>query len=324
VTTPTSATPPGSGSPLISLLATGGTIASRAGAIGTVPAVSGRDLAARALGAPAVPLRVREIAAKDSAAFNPGDQDGVRHAIETELADPAVGGIVVLHGTDTLEETAMLVDLGHTDLRPIVFTGAQLPDDHADADGPGNLRLAITTAADPAARGLGTLLAFAGSVMPVRGIIKSNTSDRSAFAGPPRPLPRIAVPPADIASQRVDIVALYPGADPGVLDWHVAQGARAIVLQANGSGNTHPRIVDAVRRLVTAGIVVVVSSRVPFGSVTAVYGGGGGAVDLVAAGAIISSWLRPPQARIAVMALLAADAHADDIADFFRRSIPEP
>jgi L-asparaginase len=309
--------------PTIALLATGGTIAAHTGPDGARPMVRGSDLVEQSVGAPRVSVRVRDLAAVDSAAFTPADQDAVRRAIADELADPAVTGVVVLHGTDTLEETAMLVDLGHTDPRPVVFTGAQRSNDHPDADGPANLGLAIATAADPAVRGRGTLLAFAGSVMPVRGVIKADTAAPTAFVGPPQPLARIHVAPADIASLRADIVALHPGADPTVLDWYVAQGTRAIVLQANGSGNAHPNVVGAVGRATAAGVVVVVSTRVPFGPVAAVYGGGGGAVDLVAAGAIISPWLRPPQARIAGQALLAAGAGPAEIADFFRRSVPE-
>ncbi|WP_018179672.1 asparaginase domain-containing protein [Jongsikchunia kroppenstedtii] len=312
------------GVPTIVLLATGGTIAARSGAAGAQPVVSGGDLAGQAAGAPDVPIRVRDLAAADSAALTPADQDAVRRAVADALVDPAVGGVVILHGTDTLEETAMLIDLSHTDPRPVVITGAQRSNDHPDADGPANLGLAIATAADPAARGRGVLLAFAGSVMPVRGIIKADTTAAAAFTGPLRPLARIPVAPADIAAHRVDIIALHPGADSAMLDWHATQGARAIVLQANGSGNTHPYIVGAVGRLTADGVVVVVSTRVPFGPVEAVYGGGGGAVDLVAAGAIISTWLRPPQARIALMALLAAGADTAAIADFFRRTVPEP
>lgn len=309
--------------PLISVLTTGGTIASRSGQAGAVPELSGHQLVggiiADTVGAT---VRVRDILSKDSAALTPSDQDVIRRAVADDLADPAVSGIVVLHGTDTLEETSMLVDLDHDDRRPVVFTGAQFADDHPDSDGPANIGSAIAVAADPAAQGRGTLLAFSGAVVPVRGIIKADTIARSGFVAPPATLARPMVPSHDIAGVRVDIVALYPGVDPAVLAWSAAAGAHGIVLQANGSGNTHPDVVTAVTELVRDGVVVVVSTRVPFGPVIPTYGGGGGAVDLVTAGAVVSPWLRPPQARMALMAALAAGWDASAIADFFSRSVP--
>jgi L-asparaginase len=110
---------------------------------------------------------------------------------------------------------------------------------------------------------------------------------------------------------------LYPGIDPAILDWSADAGASGLVLAATGSGNTHPRVVDAVAGVIDRGLVVVVCSRVPMGEVVATYGGGGGAVDLVDRGAVISPWLRAPQARIALQALLAGGAEHADVAAFF-------
>ena len=107
-------------------------------------------------------------------------------------------------------------------------------------------------------------------------------------------------------SARVDTIALYPGVSPGTIAAAVAQNAAGIVLSATGSGNTHPDITAQVSLAVQQGVTVVVSTRVPYGEVAARYGGGGGAVDLVAAGALVSAWLRAPQARMALIALLTA------------------
>jgi L-asparaginase len=301
---------------LVSILTTGGTIASRRFADGTRPDVGAAELTAGA-GAAGVELRVREVLQVDSGALLPRDQDAIRSAVASELTDSAVSGVVVTHGTDTMEETAMLLDLMHHDRRAVVMTGAMRPADSPDADGPANLEAAIAAAADPATRGRGVLIAMGGEVVPARGACKSDTSAAMPFRPVHPDLPRRLVPPAPIAGVRVDLVALYPGVDARIIDWVADAGAAAIVLSASGSGNTHPDVVAAVARVVDRGLIVVVCSRVPTGEVVPVYGGGGGAIDLIKRGAIISSWLRASQARIAVQAILAGGGGREEIAEFF-------
>lgn len=300
--------------PEVIVLATGGTIASRHDDTGAaVPADAGADLVDSAGGVPGVRVTVRDVTAVDSSALTLDQLDLIRVAVADALTSPDVAGVVVTHGTDTMEETSLLVDLTHADPRPVVFTGAQHPADSPVADGPSNLAEAIAAAADPAHRGLGVLLSFAGEVQTVRGLAKVSTIAPQPFTGgtpvaelrgtAPHRLLTKHVPIADV---RVDIVASYPGADGALLDAAVAAGADGIVLAGTGSGNTTVALADAVRRALDAGVVVVVSTRIASGTVDAAYGGGGGAADLVAAGALLSRRLRPGQARIVLLALLAA------------------
>lgn len=300
----------------VSILTTGGTIASRRFADGTRPDVHGADLAAGA-GSRESALRVREVLHVDSSALLPADQDAIRAAVAEELADPTISGVVVTHGTDTMEETAMLLDLMHTDPRPVIMTGAIRPADSPDADGPANLSDAIAAAADPQLRGRGVLIAMGGELVPARGASKFDSSLTAPFSAVPPGLARPILPVAAIAGTRVDLLALYPGVDPALLDWSADAGAAGLVLGATGSGNTHPDVVDAVARMIDRGVVVVVCSRVPRGQLVASYGGGGGAVDLVTQGAIMSAWLRAPQARITLQALLAGGAGRAGVAAFF-------
>lgn len=293
----------------VSVITTGGTIASRVGVDGTSRAGKPSaeflaDIGARA----GVDVRVVDLMSVDSAAMTSADMDRIRRGVEGELRDPTIVGVVVLHGTDTLEETALLVDLMHADPRPVVFTGAQRTADHARPDGPANIEAALRVAANSRFRDHGVLVAFGPRLMHARGVRKTHTVDLDAYDGVrvTTPLPRTVMPRTDIAGVRVDVVALYAGVDEVVVDALREHGTNGIVLQALGAGNTNARIVDAVRRCTEADIPVVLSTRVPDGGVVTTYGGGGGGADLVRAGALSAGTLGPAQARIVLAAALAS------------------
>ena len=311
--------------PRIALITTGGTVAARQSADGAVPVLTASELLADAPTPDALTPLIEsvDLMSVDSSAITVTQQAQVVRAVKAALDDGDVTGVVVTHGTDTMEETAFLADLVSDDPRPVVFTGAQYPADSPDADGPANIAAAIEVAADPASRGRGVVLALGGRVLPVRGAFKVSTTATEAFDTVHDALPRPLVgDPMPERLARVDTYALYPGVAAGIIAAAVAQRASGIVLAATGSGNTHPDITAEVVAARRAGVAVVVTTRVPYGPVVATYGGGGGAVDLERAGAVVSRWLRAPQARMALIALLSTGHDADDVADFFRRSEP--
>ncbi len=325
--------------PHVVLLATGGTISSREseGGGAAVASDTGEQVFA-SMGVPAAhPVRVVDVFRKGSYLLTVDDMIAICTRIRQVLVDPQVLGVVVTHGTDTMEETAYLVDLTHDDPRPVVFTGAQNAADAESPDGPGNLSRAIAVAGSPQTRGRGVLLAFAGTIFPAAGVRKSHTTRLDAFANPDfgtagsvsdsgevtmhgarRGLDPLPLPGEDAGSPRVDLIAAYPGADSTLLLASRQAGAAGIVLQGTGTGNANRVLCRDVADATAAGVVVVTSTRVEAGAVVARYGDGGGE-DLRAAGAIPSGLLRPSQSLVLLSLLLRLGTPADRIADAFAR-----
>jgi L-asparaginase len=304
------------------LLSTGGTIASRYNAQTgrSEVAASGEDLV-KAI--PAIKtiadVQVETVIHVLSFRMTPEDVLTLVAAIRGHLAAPEVDGIVVTHGTDTMEETSFLVDLLVESPKPVVFTGAQLSGDMPGADGPRNLINALRVAAADAAYGYGTMVAFADGIYAARDAVKLHTSrleafgskrgaplgeltrDEIVFYAPPRP--RVTYTTQTLITA-VSLVRLVMGVDAQYLQFCLDRGAKALVLQAFGIGNATPEIVDIVRAAIDRGIPVVVTSRCAFGRVTPVYGSGGGQ-DLADAGALFAGDLSGEKARLALMVLLS-------------------
>jgi L-asparaginase len=240
--------------------------------------------------------------------------------VSDTLARPDVAGVIVSHGTDTLEETAYWLDLTVRSDKPIVPIGAQRNASEPDFDGPHNLLNAVRIAVDPQARGKGALLAMNSQINAARDVTKTHTSsvetfksgdygflgevdfDRITFARAPLRRQYIAIKTDKMPD--VEVVAMYGGADGRLLRSAVDNGAKGIVVQALGWGNMNIPMFNAVKYALSKKVPVVIASRVPNGRVLPNYGFEGGGKTLVDAGAVMADDLSPQKARILLMLLL--------------------
>ncbi|MGI8754184.1 MAG: asparaginase [Acidimicrobiales bacterium] len=317
--------------PVTVIIATGGTIASRPGDAGVVSSLSGEELASAVPGlADEGPIEVQDLMNVNAFRIQALEILEIARAARSAAARPDVGGVVVTHGTDTMEESAYLTDLLFGGDEPIVFTGAQRHARSPGADGPANLLGAVRLARAPAARGLGAVIAFEGRVDAARAATKVHTYALRAFGAPQggplgelgpegefrlryRPVRPANLVGADAIESKVALVKLAAGIDGSFVDAAVERGYRAIVIEGFGLGNANDAVLASVTGAVEAGVTVVVTSRCPAGSVAPVYGQGGG-YDLAQAGAIFGGDLSGPKARILLMAALPQARSPGDIA----------
>ncbi|SEP73836.1 asparaginase [Devosia sp. YR412] len=242
-------------------------------------------------------------------------------------------GVVVTHGTDTMEETAFIADLLIGSDKPVVFTGAQRHADMPDTDGPRNVADAIRVAAAPIARGLGSLLVFEGDIHAAATVSKTHTARvdtfRSAGYGKlgeidngvvyiqRRPERRVIADHGLV--EGIELVKPGLGSSTAYLDFCASAGVPGVIIEAFGRGNAPRGYADAVARLVKAGAIVVIASRCPEGRTLPVYGADSGATTLQAAGAIFAGELSAIKSRLLLSALLAAKADRNAIAEAFAR-----
>jgi L-asparaginase len=253
-----------------------------------------------------------------SSALQVCDMLGIAHEVRRSLR-AGVEGVVVTHGTDTLEETAFFTDLlvgDDSDLGGVVFTGAMRFASDTSPDGPGNLSDAVRLAACPAARGLGVLVAFGGEVHAARSVSKTTTSGLQPFVSPSGPIGRIGQHEIDLAVEpgprwpsgsdaetRVALVKAYPGMSGAGLEALRLEGVRGVVIEGFGVLNVPETLLPAIERAIGDGVAVVVASRARTSG--GLDQGPRGHRVLHDLGAVGSYGLSPGQAWVALMVGLA-------------------
>lgn len=293
---------------------------------GVVPALSADQLVAAVPGLAdtGITVEVEDFRRVPGASLGIDDVAALATAIQARLAAGA-DGVVITQGTDTIEETAYLLDLTHTRPEPVVVTGAMRNPTLAGADGPGNLLAAVQTAASPDTRGLGALVVFADEIHAAARVRKTHSTSGYTFVsanggplgylveGQPRvlnhPTGRTTVPaaPGPVAEPRpveVGLVTMALG-DTGTLLRAAAGSCDGLVVAGFGVGHVPARVVDALTDLAAA-MPVVLASRTGAGSVLAhTYAFPGSESDLLDRGLISAGFLDPLKARILLHHLLA-------------------
>jgi L-asparaginase len=309
---------------VIALVFTGGTISMRfdASAGGAVPALGAGEILAAVPGLEQVAdLRVEEFGRFPGPHMSVEREWALRNRLAVLVADPSIDGVVVTHGTDTIEESAYLATRSIDTGKPIVFTGAMRNASELSWDGPANLADATRVAASPDARDIGALVVLNGRIFSALDVTKAHTHMLDAFESPglgpvgvvddgevvfrrmlPPPSPVLAPPGL---AEPVDIVVAFSGADGRLVD-RSRETARGVVVAALGRGNVPPPMAAAIGRCVGARVPVVVASRAPRGRVGQTYGYEGGGRHLAKLGAIFTGSRRPQQARIDLMLALGA------------------
>lgn len=277
------------GRPRIHVLATGGTIAGRL--VSTGPRYRAGVLGFEAL-LDAVPALRGLADYSGEQVANIGSQDmdehlwlKLAHRVNDLVASPDVDGVVITHGTDTLEETACFLDLTVRSPKPVILVGAVRPVGALGADGPVNLLDAVTVAVNPSSTGRGVLAVMHGSLFEARDVTKVSSSALPAFAAPNSgPLGQVIDgriyyghrtglspkrPGFDVSRldklPPVGIIYGYAGASPLLVKALVDAGCRGIVSAGVGSGNLHRDVLDALASASGRGVVVVRASRISSG-----------------------------------------------------------
>lgn len=315
----------------IVIIFTGGTIASTLDAEwgGVVPSMSGGEILSRIPGIRSVAdIHVHEYGTYPGPHITIERMWELSKIVATYAQDPTVDGIVVTHGTDTLEETAYFLDCAVATAKPIVVIGAMRNSSEPDWDGPRNLRDAVTVAAHPSSRDLGVLVCLGGVLTAASETSKTDTQELSTFAsfdfGPigrisngvvfihRRPFHRETFE-VKALPEFVPLLKSYAGMDATLIDLCRTKSMSGIVIEAFGVGNVTPAVFYALKGAAEAGLPVVLVSRCPVGRVEHIYAYEGAGRHLHEAGIIFADYLNGQKARIKLICALGAQRSVGEI-----------
>lgn len=256
-----------------------------------------------------------------------------------KLVQKDYAGVVVTHGTDTLEETAYLLDLTVKTDKPIVFTGSMRSGSELGYDGPANLAASICTAAAWESRSRGVLVCLNGELNTAAEVTKANSMALNAFRTPTygpvgivdnnqvifyRNSLRHETHEIEELNQKVALVKTYTGMDSSFLDFCLVEGYEGIVIEGMGRGNIPPQMVPGVRRAIENGVPVVLVSRCFEGRVFDSYGYPGGGRNLRQLGIILGDNLNGQKARIKLMVALSVTHDMATVREWFERDLYQP
>lgn len=255
--------------------------------------------------------------------------------IQNYIEQGEINGVVITHGTDTLEETAYFIDLLSTSEKPIVITGAMRSSNELGADGPLNLVNAVRVASSEASRGKGVLVVFNDEIHAARYVTKTHTSNVATFQSPENgPIGTVTKkgirfshapltednyklqPPIE----KVGLIKAAAGMDDLLINTYIDNGFKGIVIEGLGQGNLPKEMLPGIKKAIALKIPIVLVSRCFNGIVDAIYGYDGGGKQLKDLGVIFSNGLNGQKARIKLMITLnLLHNHPTELQQFYDR-----
>lgn len=268
--------------------------------------------------------------------IKPGHMLEISEIIKENINREDISGIVVTHGTDTLEETAYFLDLVIDNEKPIVLLGSMRNYSELGYDGSSNLSAAICTAISDKARGKGVLVVMNNEVNAAGEVTKTNTLSLDTFKSPEfGPLGivdneevifyRDIIDRKHISTSKIeDKIALIKtgsGMDSNIINFYIDSGYKGIVIEALGRGNIPPEMVSGIERAIEKSIPVVMVSRCHTGRVLDSYGYTGGGKHLRDLGVILGGNLPGQKARIKLMLILGKTNDKSEIKEIFEKDM---
>lgn len=316
------------------IIATGGTIAMKKNDLGeSLPAVSGRELLQSVPDlATIAACEVVEFSNVASCNMDPQTLVKLSVAVQQCLVDLGVAGIVITHGTDTLEETAFFLELTIEDKRPIILTAAQRDASETDSDGLRNIKNAVRVATDPDAMDRGVMVLLNEEIHDSRHVTKAHTSSVASFnSGPfgllgycdvdrinwyhPHKAGRFFALPKKVS--KVIPLLVFTGMESSIIRHLISQGTEGFVLEAFGRGNMPPELENGLEWACQKGIPIVITSRSPYGRVLPIYAYPGGSARLKKMGCIFSEGLSTAKSRLLLMLALSVTRDFAEIQAIF-------
>lgn len=321
--------------PHIVIVFTGGTIASTLDTEwgGVVPSLSGGRILERIPGlTESVQITVVEFGTYPGPHITPEVMLQLTRVVQDVVARDDVDGVIVTHGTDTLEETAYFLDCTIKTSKPIVVIGAMRNSSEPDWDGPRNIRDAVRVASDATARDKGVIVCLGGVLSAASEVSKTDTDDVNTFRSENfGPIGRVTNGHVMIhrgpvhrdhydvrtVSMYVPVVKCYAGVGPEFIEYACQHGAAGIVVEAFGVGNVTPSVYRACAEAIKQGIPVVLVSRCPVGRIEHTYAYDGAGLHLHRAGVIFADYLNGQKARIRLLCALGSGLTMEEIRQRF-------
>lgn len=319
----------------VAAIFTGGTISMKVDKrlSAAIPAMSSEEIMSMVTGIDNVAdIEIVPFARISSPQMTPQLMLDLSRVIKETIAREDICGVIITHGTDTLEETAYFLDLNIKTEKPIVVVGSMRNASELGYDGPSNLSAAICTAISDQARNKGVLVVLNNEVNAAKEVTKTHTMSLDTFKsfsfGPLgivdsdevifyRDITTHSYILTDSVVPEVDLIKSVTGMDSKMIDFLISQGSKGIVIEAMGRGNLPPAMVDGIKRAIESNIPVVIVSRCPMGRVLGSYGYEGGGKMLHDLGAIFGGDLNGQKARIKLMLALSLTQDLKEIKSIF-------